>query len=51
MIKAQKKAVGLLMLALGLAILTGYDKRLEGFFLVNCKLIDNPNLKHTQLIL
>jgi cytochrome c-type biogenesis protein len=29
-----KKMVGLLMLALGLAILTGYDKRLEGF-LVN----------------
>jgi cytochrome c biogenesis protein CcdA len=31
---AIKKAVGFLMLALGLAILTGYDKRLEGF-LVN----------------
>ena len=29
-----KKMVGLLMLAVGLAILTGYDKRLEGF-LVN----------------
>jgi cytochrome c-type biogenesis protein len=29
-----KKAVGLLMLLLGIAILTGYDKRLEGF-LVN----------------
>jgi cytochrome c-type biogenesis protein len=29
-----KKAVGLLMLLLGLAILTGYDKRVEGF-LVN----------------
>lgn len=27
-----KKMVGLLMLALGLAILTGYDKRLEGFW-------------------
>jgi cytochrome c-type biogenesis protein len=31
---AIKKAVGFLMLALGLAILTGYDKKLEGF-LVN----------------
>ncbi len=29
-----KKVVGLLMLALGIAILTGYDKKLEGF-LVN----------------
>jgi cytochrome c-type biogenesis protein len=29
-----KKSVGLLMLLLGIAILTGYDKKLEGF-LVN----------------